>query len=349
MPRFAQAGRSSSPDLPPSLNGAKLRWPLRPGVEGEGGEGRSVGSAAAASARSSFPRRLGAPRARASRGRGGPASRPVGEQAARCGTRDSPLALASSGADGGRWATRPPGRGGGGSRGAARAPAGAERGRRRDLAAGHRGQLDPAPGSSRISHGHPMPTAWDPVISAAARSETTPKGAEGQPAASSRATSPAKGPRNQQQLHRELLFTHRKGLSLRSKPELLQVLEHRNRRRDGVESGVEQSSLEQELLRRQQRREQNQQQEETGDTLGNQPEFIQVRENLRRTHYPRDPPPLRAAPPPISTPFLRPHLTNRQPSRISATRSSVVPKPPAPQPQGSLKGSSLSSAPHANT
>ncbi|XP_028567458.2 uncharacterized protein LOC114587421 [Podarcis muralis] len=184
---------------------------------------------------------------------------------------------------------------------------------------------------------------------AAARSESPAKGAEGQPAASSRATSPAKGPRNQQQLHRELLFTHRKGLSLRSKPELLQVLEHRNRRRDGVESGLEQPSLEQELLRWQQRREQNQQQEETGDTVGNQPEFIQVRENLRRTHYPRDPPPLRAAPPPISSPFLRPHLTNRQPFRISATRSSVVSKPPAPQLQGSLKGSSLSSAPLANT
>lgn len=47
-----------------------------------------------------------------------------------------------------------------------------------------------------------------------------------------------------------------RGLSLRSKPELLQVLELRNRRREGVENCMEPTPLEREFLRWQQRREQ---------------------------------------------------------------------------------------------
>ncbi|XP_061469962.1 uncharacterized protein LOC133379197 [Rhineura floridana] len=225
------------------------------------------------------------------------------------------------------------------------------------MAAGHSGQLDAAAGSSRFSHDlwlwakaqilalHPPPHGMGSNTCAAVQSETTSRGTEGQPATSSWVTNPVKTTWNQQQLHRELLFTHRKGLSLRSKPELLQVLEHRNRCREGTESGLEQSPLEQELLRWQQRREQNQQQEETGDKVGNQPEFIRVRENLRRTHHSQDLPPQHAAPSPISSPLLRPLLTNRQPSRHPATHPPVVPKPQVPQLQSSLKVSSPFSAP----
>uniref|UniRef100_A0ABM5FQ76 Uncharacterized protein isoform X1 n=1 Tax=Pogona vitticeps TaxID=103695 RepID=A0ABM5FQ76_9SAUR len=180
---------------------------------------------------------------------------------------------------------------------------------------------------------------------AAARSGIPPRGAEAQPATSLQVTNPGKGVWNQQQLHRELLFTHRKGLSLRSKPELLQVLEHRNRRREGPESASEQSPLEQELLRRQQKRGQNLQQEATGDTVGNQPEFIRVRENLRRTLHSRDPSPHRTALSPTSSPFLRSPLTKRQPLKAPATHSPVAPQAEGQPLQGSPEASLLSSAP----
>ncbi|XP_044299310.1 actin-associated protein FAM107A-like isoform X1 [Varanus komodoensis] len=124
----------------------------------------------------------------------------------------------------------------------------------------------------------PLPQPWwvsslsSLFLPAAACSETT----RSWHAISSRATNPSKVSQNQEQLHRELLFTHRKGLNLRSKPELLQVLENRNRRRDGMESDLEQSPLEQELLRWQQRRKQQHQQEATSNAVGNQPEFIRI-------------------------------------------------------------------------
>ncbi|KAJ6654558.1 hypothetical protein lerEdw1_006865 [Lerista edwardsae] len=152
----------------------------------------------------------------------------------------------------------------------------------------------------------------------------------------------SKPPWNQQQLHRELLFTHRKGLSLRSKPELLQVLEHRNRRRDGTESSLAQSPLERELLHWQQRREQRQQVEATDDPVGDQPEFIRVRENLRRTQCSWDPPhPHCATSSAIATPSLRSCLTTRLLSRIPG---SLSPPTEASQLQSSLEASSLSSA-----
>ncbi|XP_071984894.1 actin-associated protein FAM107A isoform X3 [Engystomops pustulosus] len=73
---------------------------------------------------------------------------------------------------------------------------------------------------------------------------------------------PVKASRSHQELHRELLMNHRRGLSIDKKPELQRVLE--NRRRDKIiqqkrqeeESKKMQSPFEQELLKRQQRLEQ---------------------------------------------------------------------------------------------
>lgn len=51
----------------------------------------------------------------------------------------------------------------------------------------------------------------------ATRSETTSRGAEAQPVTTLRVTNPSKTAGNQQHLHRELLFTHRKyGLQLQA-------------------------------------------------------------------------------------------------------------------------------------
>ncbi|XP_003216925.3 uncharacterized protein LOC100564967 [Anolis carolinensis] len=184
---------------------------------------------------------------------------------------------------------------------------------------------------------------------AAARSEALSRGSEGRSTISLRTTNPSKSFWNQQQLHRELLFTHRKGLSLRSKPELLQVLEHRNRRREGTESSLEQSPLEQELLRWQQRREQHHQQEATGDTVPNQPEFIRVRENLRRTQCMQDPPPQHAASSSISNPFLRSHLTSRKLLRILTSQSDGALEDETPMLQGSPEAFALSQDSLADT
>ncbi|XP_034290147.1 uncharacterized protein LOC117675526 [Pantherophis guttatus] len=185
---------------------------------------------------------------------------------------------------------------------------------------------------------------WTRLEGSATRSETTSRGAEAQPVTTLRVTNPSKTAGNQQHLHRELLFTHRKGLSLRSKPELLQVLEHRNRRRDGTESGLKPSPLEQELLRWQQRREQHQQQEATGDPGGSQPEFVKVREKLRSTQQ-RDPSPQHASPSLISVPFPRLHHPNRKPSQFPVKHPPVALQAAASHPLSSLKASSLPSVP----
>ncbi|XP_060109234.1 uncharacterized protein LOC132581835 [Heteronotia binoei] len=180
---------------------------------------------------------------------------------------------------------------------------------------------------------------------AAARSEVTSKGREVRSTNSPPVTNIIRVSRNHQQLHRELLFTHRKGLSLRSKPELLQVLEHRNRRREGIENSVELSPLEQELQRWQQRREQRQQQEESGDALEDQPEFIRVREKLRRRQRSLDVSPQRANPSSTPGSLLRPCLTNAEFSRAHTSPSPEVPDADSLPLRGSTEASSISSAP----
>ncbi|EPY81027.1 hypothetical protein CB1_000762002 [Camelus ferus] len=97
---------------------------------------------------------------------------------------------------------------------------------------------------------------------------------------------PVKASRSHQELHRELLMNHRRGLGVDSKPELQRVLEHRRRnqlikkKKEELEAKRLQCPFEQELLRRQQRLNQLEKPPEKEEDRA--PEFIKVRENLRR-------------------------------------------------------------------
>nr|KAF6335124.1 family with sequence similarity 107 member A [Pipistrellus kuhlii] len=97
---------------------------------------------------------------------------------------------------------------------------------------------------------------------------------------------PVKASRSHQELHRELLMNHRRGLGVDSKPELQRVLEHRRRnqiikkKKEELEAKRLQCPFEQELLRRQQRLSQLEKPPEKEEDHA--PEFIKVRENLRR-------------------------------------------------------------------
>ncbi|XP_055768299.1 actin-associated protein FAM107A-like [Salvelinus fontinalis] len=96
--------------------------------------------------------------------------------------------------------------------------------------------------------------------------------------------------KSHQELHRELRMTHKRGPCLEVKPELQRVLEQRNweqglkQRREAEEEKKNRSPLQQELLKRHQRlgeleRELKAQQE----GLQSSPEFVRVKESLRRT------------------------------------------------------------------
>ncbi|XP_012517071.1 PREDICTED: protein FAM107A isoform X2 [Propithecus coquereli] len=97
---------------------------------------------------------------------------------------------------------------------------------------------------------------------------------------------PVKASRSHQELHRELLMNHRRGLGVDNKPELQRVLEHRRRnqlikkKKEEMEAKRLQCPFEQELLRRQQRL--NQLEKPPEKEEDHAPEFIKVRENLRR-------------------------------------------------------------------
>ncbi|XP_005997801.1 actin-associated protein FAM107A isoform X2 [Latimeria chalumnae] len=101
---------------------------------------------------------------------------------------------------------------------------------------------------------------------------------------------PVKASKSHQELHRELLMSHKRGLGFDNKPELQRVLEHRRRdqlirqRKEEEEAKRMQSPFEQELLKRQQRLEELEKEEEkVKGEQENAPEFIKVKENLRRT------------------------------------------------------------------
>nr|XP_033781870.1 actin-associated protein FAM107A isoform X2 [Geotrypetes seraphini] len=99
---------------------------------------------------------------------------------------------------------------------------------------------------------------------------------------------PVKASKSHQELHRELLMNHKRGLSIDSKPELQRVLQHRRRdqfirqRKEEEEAKRLQSPFEQELLKRHQRLEQLEKKKEIQQEEY-EPEFIKVKENLRRT------------------------------------------------------------------
>ncbi|KAM4588844.1 protein FAM107B isoform 2-T2 [Odontesthes bonariensis] len=104
---------------------------------------------------------------------------------------------------------------------------------------------------------------------------------------------PVKASRSHQELHRELLNScKRDGMSVETKPELQRVLESRKRdqqirqRKQEDEARRKISPLEAELLKRQKKldeleRQQEQQQQENLKA----PEFVKVREKLRRTSF----------------------------------------------------------------
>ncbi|KAJ8411979.1 hypothetical protein AAFF_G00142460 [Aldrovandia affinis] len=98
---------------------------------------------------------------------------------------------------------------------------------------------------------------------------------------------PIKASRTHQELHKELLLAHKKGLVVGSKPELQLVLERRKRERTVREEGEQaRTPLEQVLLKRQQvlRSQKENQQERGGKDEPQLLEFVKVRQNLRKIH-----------------------------------------------------------------
>ncbi|KAM4562531.1 protein FAM107B [Odontesthes bonariensis] len=89
-----------------------------------------------------------------------------------------------------------------------------------------------------------------------------------------------------QNLHRELLLSHKRGLLLEEKPELKRVLEQRRLELHKEEEMAQRrpSDLETELRKRQQKLEEYEQEEiRQRENQQKIPEFVRVRDNLRRT------------------------------------------------------------------
>ncbi|XP_077368356.1 protein FAM107B isoform X2 [Festucalex cinctus] len=89
-----------------------------------------------------------------------------------------------------------------------------------------------------------------------------------------------------QNLHRELLLSHKRGLVLEEKPELKRVLEQRRLELHREEEMAQQrpSDLETELRKRQQKlREYEQEEIRQKENQQQIPEFVRVKDNLRRT------------------------------------------------------------------
>ncbi|XP_016366256.1 protein FAM107B isoform X1 [Sinocyclocheilus rhinocerous] len=103
---------------------------------------------------------------------------------------------------------------------------------------------------------------------------------------------PVKASKSHQELHRELLMNHKRGIGVENKPELQRVLEQRKReqmikqRKQEEEARRKISPLEQELLKRHQKLEElEKEQARLEDSNCSAPEFIKVKENLRRTSF----------------------------------------------------------------
>ncbi|XP_058486666.1 protein FAM107B-like isoform X1 [Solea solea] len=103
---------------------------------------------------------------------------------------------------------------------------------------------------------------------------------------------PVKASRSHRELHRELLSSCRGGDSVEIKPELQRVLESRKRdqlikqRKQEEEAHRKISPLEAELLKRHKKLEEEmEKQQKTEEKNLKAPEFVKVRENLRRTSF----------------------------------------------------------------
>ncbi|XP_026187408.1 actin-associated protein FAM107A [Mastacembelus armatus] len=99
-------------------------------------------------------------------------------------------------------------------------------------------------------------------------------------------SNPIKTFRTHNELHKELLLAHKRGLVLNSRSELQQVLERRKRVQSGQEvEGQRRTPLEDVLLRRQQKQfERERQHEEKVQEDAQLMEFLRVRQNLRKIH-----------------------------------------------------------------
>ncbi|KAM4562276.1 actin-associated protein FAM107A isoform 2-T2 [Odontesthes bonariensis] len=99
-------------------------------------------------------------------------------------------------------------------------------------------------------------------------------------------SNPIKASRTHNELHKELLLAHKKGLVLSSRSELQQVMERRKRvqsRQDGEEP--RRTPLEDMMFRRQQKQlAGKKEQDETTGEDAQLMEFFKVRQNLRKIH-----------------------------------------------------------------
>ncbi|XP_032376038.1 protein FAM107B [Etheostoma spectabile] len=104
--------------------------------------------------------------------------------------------------------------------------------------------------------------------------------------ASSGQPNPIKASRTHNELHKELLLAHKRGLALSSRSELQQVLERRKRvQSEREEEGQSRTSLEDVLLRRQLKQlEREKEQEDKVQQESQLMEFVRVRQNLRKIH-----------------------------------------------------------------
>ncbi|XP_053280675.1 actin-associated protein FAM107A [Pleuronectes platessa] len=92
--------------------------------------------------------------------------------------------------------------------------------------------------------------------------------------------------RTHNELHKELLLAHKRGLALSRRPELQQVLERRKRAQsEQEEERQSRTPLEDVLLRRQQKQlERDKEHEEKVQEETQLIEFVRVRQNLRKIH-----------------------------------------------------------------
>uniref|UniRef100_A0A4W5NK67 Actin-associated protein FAM107A n=1 Tax=Hucho hucho TaxID=62062 RepID=A0A4W5NK67_9TELE len=104
---------------------------------------------------------------------------------------------------------------------------------------------------------------------------------------------PVKASKSHQDLQRELLMSQKRGgvVGVESKPELQRVLEARKRekmikqRKEEDEARKKISPLEQELLKRKDKLEELEKEQEKQEETVKAPEFVKVKENLRRTSF----------------------------------------------------------------
>ncbi|XP_024915262.1 protein FAM107A isoform X2 [Cynoglossus semilaevis] len=99
-------------------------------------------------------------------------------------------------------------------------------------------------------------------------------------------SSPTKPFRTQNELHKELLLAHKRGVALSHRSELQQVLERRKRvQSDQEEEQQSKTPLDDVLLRRQQKQhEREKKDEEKEQEEAHLMEFVRVRQNLRKIH-----------------------------------------------------------------